>query len=143
MRYEEKSVHANFILKEDFKIKEIQGRVIHFGYPSIHSFIEKMNYYTSIDAEAIIKQGYGGFTNKKYGKVTIMGMVWRSAKEFVHQYIFRKWFKSGRHGFVLSVYMALYMFVEQSKVWNKQYYQKNKKEIDQYFKQYGKKSYKI
>lgn len=81
--------------------------VHHFNYVNIAHFIEKMNRYTTIEAEAALKKG------RQPGRLRALN---RALRKFIHVYFQRKGFREGWRGFYLALLMAFYRLLVQAKL---------------------------
>ena len=81
--------------------------VVHFNYVDSQQFIEKLNRYTSIEAEQVFKRGE---------RITAAGALLRAAKEFAGRYIKGRGFQDGWRGFYLSLFMAFYRIAVAAKL---------------------------
>jgi glycosyltransferase involved in cell wall biosynthesis len=80
-------------------IQEEQYAFIHFNYLDVEQFIEKMNRYTTIEAE----NAYDA--HSKFSKSRVCRHMLR---EFKNRYIKNKGYKDGFQGFMLAVLMCTY-----------------------------------
>ncbi|MDO8515446.1 MAG: glycosyltransferase family 2 protein [bacterium] len=109
-----KSLHEDMVV--DGEIKILKNDLLHYHYTSVEQFIDRMNRYTTDDAE---------FINKP--------VVWTDAikyplDEFLKRFFYWEGYKDGLHGLVLSLLMALNRLVVFAKLWEKQkFYDHNQK----------------
>jgi len=82
--------------------------IIHYNYDSIESFISRMNKYTTLEISKMVERG------KKF---SIAYLIFRPIGEFLKKYFLKQGYKEGMHGFIFSIYLAIYEFVEISKLW--------------------------
>jgi len=97
------------------EVWEVEGRVgklshpiLHYSHPDLEEFLEKLNRYTTADAEAMFREG------KRTAGWTIF--VYPFAKFFVN-YIWKLGFMDGVHGLVFAFLMAFYSFAKRAKLW--------------------------
>ncbi|MEG8946008.1 glycosyltransferase family 2 protein [Rosettibacter firmus] len=102
----ENPVHEKLIVKGESGY--LQHPLIHYTYPDITHYLNKLNNYTSLAAEEIIKN------NKK---VTLIDILLRPAFIFIKMYILKLGFLDGLHGLILSLYSSFYVFTKYCKVW--------------------------
>ncbi len=81
----------------------------HDSYQSIAQYLDRMNRYTSIAADAPEAKRFRWFK-----------LVVSPIAGFLKIYVMRRGFLDGLHGFVLSVYAATYGFSKYAKLWEKQ-----------------------
>lgn len=82
--------------------------IMHHHYDSIEQFVERMNRYTSVHAEARNREGY---------KFKWQDLIEKPSKEFLSRYFFGEGYKDGVHGLALSALQALSELVLYLKVW--------------------------
>src|SRR5205823_14907316 len=87
---EERTVHENIQLQGDGNIGRLNGPIIHHAYPTLSSYIEHMNRYSSLGAEMAVQSGSRGFS--------LFNIVVRPVATFLYNYIFRLGFLDGREG---------------------------------------------
>jgi hypothetical protein len=87
------------------------GDLIHRAYPTLSAYIEHMNRYSSLGADAAIEQRQRGFS--------IINIVLRPLATFVYDYIFRLGFLDGREGLLLHLYHSVYVSWKYAKAWEK------------------------
>lgn len=73
--------------------------IVHFNYLDATHFLEKLNRYTTIEAEQARTRGE---------RATPRGTLVRAAKEFLRRYLRQKGYRDGWRGFYLSALMAFY-----------------------------------
>ncbi|PIS47590.1 MAG: glycosyltransferase family 2 protein [Elusimicrobia bacterium CG08_land_8_20_14_0_20_51_18] len=104
--YMKKSVDARVMSLEFSE----DNSMVHFNYLDSSHFVEKLNKYTSIEAQHLFDKG----TRFSYYR------LFRSAfSEFYHRFLRRKGYKDGVRGFSLSFMMSFYRVLIQIKLWEK------------------------
>jgi (heptosyl)LPS beta-1,4-glucosyltransferase len=88
-----------------------ENALVHYNYTSVTQFIDKLNTYTTFQADSLIQ---GGYTFHWQDVLT------SAMNEFLSRYFAQEGFKEGLHGLALSLLMAFYMLVVYLKVWDKQ-----------------------
>ncbi|MDP2302163.1 MAG: glycosyltransferase family 2 protein [Ignavibacteria bacterium] len=108
----EKSVFSTNDVHERLNVNgavgELKTDINHYTDPSIEHYYDKFNRYTSLAAKDAFK---------KKSKVSLADLLLRPIFIFVKMYIIRKGFLDGRHGFILSVFSANYVFTKYAKIW--------------------------
>lgn len=92
-----------------------ENALVHYNYTTITQFIEKMNRYTTFQAQTLIDEQYT--------------FVWRDLiikpnNEFLSRFFAQEGFKEGLHGLVLSCLMSFYILVVYLKVWEQEGFKK-------------------
>lgn len=110
-RFTERPVHETIAVEG--KIEILHFDLIHHAYPTIESYIEHMDRYSTLGAEIIIAKGqtsrsWFGF----YYNVLLV-----PAFTFLWNYVFRFGFLDGREGFLLHRYHSTYTSWKYAKAW--------------------------
>ncbi len=85
------------------------GDLIHHAYPTLSSYIEHMNRYSSLGAEMAYAKGKRGFS--------FVNIVLRPLVTFIYNYFFRLGFLDGREGLLLHLYHSVYVSWKYAKLW--------------------------
>jgi len=108
-RFEERAVH------EAIKVQGTIGRTVnaveHYAFPDLASYMSSINKYSSLAVTEMSQQGISIF---KAGWINIL---LRPLFTFVFKYIFRLGFLDGKHGLVLNIFHAYYVFAKYAKAW--------------------------
>ncbi len=100
----EKSVHES--LKHRGGVGTLSGNLKHFTYTGITDYLARMNKYSSLAAEEVLKAG------KHPG---ISALVFKPVFTFFKMYVVKRGFLEGAHGFQLSVLYSAYTFAKYAK----------------------------
>jgi (heptosyl)LPS beta-1,4-glucosyltransferase len=79
----------------------------HFSYASLSSFAQKIDRYTTVEANQALERGE---------KSSIVRALWDAVTEFLSQYIKHQGFRAGWRGFYYSAYMAHYYIAKWGKL---------------------------
>jgi len=88
-----------------------ENALVHYNFQSIAQFIERLNRYTDIQSEELLKQNY---------KFKPEDVIFKSSGEFLSRFFKGEGYKDGLHGLVLSLLQAFSEFVVYLKVWEGQ-----------------------
>jgi glycosyltransferase involved in cell wall biosynthesis len=105
--YELRAVHEDMKMQEP--LGHLQGDLIHHAYPTLESFIEHANRYSSLGAQMVVEQGPAGFS--------FINIVLRPTVRFLYNYIFRLGFLDGREGLLVQMTHASYVSWKYAKAW--------------------------
>ncbi len=97
-------------VKVDEPIKSLKNELIHYTYRDIHHYINKINSYTTLDAENKFRKGK---------KRSILYILIRPQWEFFNKFILKRGILLGKAGLFLSVLSSYYQFLKQIKLWEK------------------------
>jgi len=106
--FEERAVHES--IKFNGPSKTLRGNLLHYAYPTLESYFEHMNRYSSLGAAEAAKR------SRKAGLVT--DLVFRPLLTFIYNYVFRLGFLDGREGLLLNLYHAVYVSSKYAKLWS-------------------------
>ncbi len=104
------NIHSSFIERDDaryYEIKNPEEGFIHFNYLDVEQFMEKLNRYTTIEAENLFED------NEDIKFRTIINQIFN---EFRKRYLKLNGRKEGFRGFGLSFLMATYRVVTYMKL---------------------------
>jgi glycosyltransferase involved in cell wall biosynthesis len=106
-QFEHRAVH------EDIKVlgptSKLRSPLLHHAYPTLSSYIEHMNRYSSLGAEMAAHKGKRGFS--------FINIVLRPAFTFLYNYVFRFGLLDGREGLLLHLYHSVYVSWKYAKLW--------------------------
>jgi len=109
--------------------------IIHYNYSSISQYLKRLDRYTDIESDELIKEGY---------KFNWQDLISKPVGEFLSRFFAREGYKDGLHGLVLAVLQAISFFIAYAKIWEKEGFQEEeiqveelKKEIQQKGKETG------
>lgn len=101
----ERLVHEGFIV--DGEVSNLKNSIIHFSYTNLKDGFDKINIYSSLEAE----EKY----NRK--KVTTFRIIFFPVLAFLQHYFIRKGIKDGKHGLMVSLMHAMTKLQVQMKIW--------------------------
>ncbi len=84
----------------------LRGNLIHFTYTGIFDYLTRMDRYSTLAAQEVVKAG------KRSG---VTAVTVRPLYTFVKMYLLKKGFLEGYHGFLLSVLYGVYTFAKYAK----------------------------
>lgn len=85
--------------------------IIHHHYQTIEQFLDRMNRYTSVQADMKIKEGY---------RFIWRDMVQKPSSEFLSRYFAGEGYKDGLHGLTLALLQAFSEIILYIKIWQKE-----------------------
>ena len=109
-RYVGRSVHET--LQVDGEIDILTEVIKHFPFNSIRQFIDRQNFYTSVEARLMYEDKGKSFKKKVKYNLTI-----RPLKLFWKIYIKKRGFRDGMHGLLFSVLNSWIHFLRWAKYW--------------------------
>ncbi len=110
-RFTDRPVHETIAF--DGRLETLHSDLIHHAYPTIESYIEHMDRYSTLGAQTIVDKGK---TSKSwlafYYNVLILPTL-----TFLRNYFLRLGFLDGREGFLLHLYHSTYNSWMYAKAW--------------------------
>ena len=108
-RFEERAVHE--AVKVDGKAGTTQHAILHYAYPDLASYLASINKYSSLAVDVMAEQGIPA------RKTTWINIVIRPVLTFIFKYVVRLGFLDGKHGLMLNLFHAYYVFAKYAKAW--------------------------
>lgn len=105
-RWVEREVHAHVKVSGD--VETLNHHILHYGMPTISKQLRNLDRYTRYEADELHKHG----VSFNWTRVTL-----RPWLVFLRRYAWDRGFLEGWRGFVLCVYLAIYDFLTQAKLW--------------------------
>ena len=105
--FDDRLVHEDVKLKGD--TLSLQNHLLHHAYPTLESYLEHMNRYSSLGSEMAISKQPRGFS--------LTDIVVRPRLTFFYNYFLRLGFLDGREGLLLHLYHAQYVSWKYAKAW--------------------------
>lgn len=103
----------NRLVHEDVRLPgrtaKLKHHLLHHAYPTLASYLEHMNRYSSLGAEMAVAQHAAGFS--------FVDIVIRPQLTFFYNYFLRGGFLDGREGLLLHLYHAEYVSWKYAKAW--------------------------
>lgn len=108
-QFELRDVHED--MKMPGELGHLNGDLIHHAYPTLESFIEHANRYSSLGADMVVRERKAGFS--------VINIVLRPMFRFLWSYFFRGGFLDGREGLLVLMNHAAYVSWKYAKAWEK------------------------
>ncbi|MGP8252265.1 MAG: glycosyltransferase family 2 protein [Terracidiphilus sp.] len=109
--FEERPVHET--MRSDGPVGELKGHLIHHCYATIEDYVEHMNRYSTIGAEALVASGRA----RRGWAWLAWNAVLNPAATFVYNYVFRLGFMDGRAGLLQHLNHSVYIHWKYAKAW--------------------------
>ena len=105
--FELRDVHED--MKMQAPVGHLRGDLIHHAYPTLESFIDHANHYSSLGAGMVVRERKVGFS--------FINIVLRPMVRFLWSYFFRGGFLDGREGLLVLMTHAAYVSWKYAKAW--------------------------
>jgi len=89
--------HVHERLQINGSIGKSEFPIIHFPYPDLETYLEKFNFYTTFEANFLIKNPPGSFAWFKY-------LIFKPVTRFIKRYFLSRGFLDGFPGFVAAFF---------------------------------------
>lgn len=99
-------VHETWQVKS--KPKTLSSPLLHSPTPNVAQFLEKLNYYTTLNAKHLHKEGL---------EASWWQIILYPTGKFLHNYLLKLGFLDGTHGFLQAIFMSLHSFLTRGKLW--------------------------
>jgi glycosyltransferase involved in cell wall biosynthesis len=119
-RYQEREVHAHIDIPPE-KTDRFKHHIIHDDFNDIESYLNKFARYMRYECDEYWKKG------RRY---RLWNVTLRPLYFFLWSYLFKKGYKDGIRGLLLSVNRAYYNFMICMKLWEREYYEKRRVSSD-------------
>jgi hypothetical protein len=112
-QFEDRPVHET--IAHTGPTATLQGDLIHHAYPTLATYIEHMDRYSTLGAEILITKG-----RTSASPLAFLANIWLIPQlTFQWNYIVRLGFLDGREGLLLHLYHAVYTSWKYAKAWEK------------------------
>jgi glycosyltransferase involved in cell wall biosynthesis len=108
-RVENRPVHED--VEIEGKVESLRNGLHHDGYPTIGSYIENMDWYSTLKAQWLLDKGHRGFS---FSYIVLAPIC-----QFLYNYFLRGGFLDGKQGFLVHFYQSVYVSLSFVKVWEK------------------------
>jgi glycosyltransferase involved in cell wall biosynthesis len=108
-QFEDRLVHED--LRLNGPTANLRGHLLHRAYPTLESYLDHMNRYSSLGAQIVAAQRPRGFS--------FVDIVIRPRLTFFYNYFLRGGFLDGREGLLLHLYHAQYVSWKYAKAWER------------------------
>ena len=111
-KYIGRSVHVNATLRLNGKEGIIDADMEHYPFSSIAQFVQRQNYYTSVEARVMYEE-----MGRVDEKLLRYQMIRRPFRLFWKLYVKKKGYKDGRYGLIFAILNAWKHFLLWAKYW--------------------------
>jgi glycosyltransferase involved in cell wall biosynthesis len=112
IRFSERAVHET--IPYTGPIGRLHSDLIHHAYPTLETYIEHMNRYSTLGAQLLVTQGR--LSRDPLAFCTNVFLI--PVLTFLWNYVFRLGFLDGREGLLLHLYHSAYVSWKYAKAWS-------------------------
>ena len=109
--FEDRPVHETIAF--DGAEQTLDYDLIHHAYPTLESYLEHMNRYSTLGAELLVSKG----RVSRSWPIFVTRVLYLPYFNFAWNYVFRLGFLDGREGLLLHGYQAVYTSWKYAKAW--------------------------
>jgi glycosyltransferase involved in cell wall biosynthesis len=91
------------------RVEKLKNGLYHDGYPTIASYVQNIDWYSTLKAQHLVDKGYRGFS--------LQYIVIAPVCQFLYNYLLRGGFLDGKQGFIVHLYQSIYITLSFAKVW--------------------------
>jgi glycosyltransferase involved in cell wall biosynthesis len=106
--FEERLVHEDVRLEG--ATANLKGHLLHHAYPSLESYIDHMNRYSSLGAQMVKGDAHRA-------RISFLDVLVRPQLTFFYNYLLRLGFLDGREGLLLHLNHCVYVHWKYAKAW--------------------------
>jgi glycosyltransferase involved in cell wall biosynthesis len=109
--FQETPVHETAVFAG--KVETLHGDLLHDAYPTLASYLDHMERYSTLGASIAIQRGRTGRNLLSF----LNGVLLNPVATFFYNYILRAGFLDGREGLLLHLYHSAYVSWKYAKAW--------------------------
>lgn len=110
-RFAARAVHES--VHVDGTVGDTRHAILHYAYPDLASYLASINRYSTLAVDVMAERGIPAV------KASLPNILLRPAFTFLHKYVFRLGFLDGKHGLILNLFHAVYVFSKYAKAWER------------------------
>ncbi len=96
-------------------VHTIDGDLLHHAYPTLGSYLDHMQRYSTLGADIAVARGRTG-----HGLLSFVnGVLLNPLATFIYNYVLRAGFLDGREGLLLHLYHSAYVSWKYAKAWER------------------------
>ncbi|HEV2339397.1 MAG TPA: glycosyltransferase family 2 protein [Patescibacteria group bacterium] len=88
--------------------ENLENPLLHFPHPDIKSFLEEINFYTTLRANEL-------YVRRK--KIHLFSILSFPAGKFLVTYVLKRGYRDGTAGFLVAMMMSFHSFLVRAKLW--------------------------
>lgn len=112
-RFSDRAVHETLACAGSTGV--LRNPLLHHAYPTLTSYVEHMNRYSSLGAEMLAAQGRSSRSLPAF----LWNVVAAPMANFIYNYGFRLGFLDGREGLLMHMYHCVYTSWKYAKAWRR------------------------
>ena len=119
--FQETPVHETAVFTADGgrdrgrNVSTLDGDLLHHAYPTLASYLDHMQRYSTLGAEIAVARGRTGSAVFSF----VNGVLLNPLATFLYNYVVRAGFLDGREGLLLHLYHSAYVSWKYAKAWER------------------------
>jgi glycosyltransferase involved in cell wall biosynthesis len=118
-------IHLKVITKGT--IGYLKHPILHDGYVSYKAFMDKFNYYSSIEAEADFV--------REHRRFSLLRALFKPVERFFGRFVRHRGYRDGIHGLFMAAVIAINYFLRELKIYEHQYRKKHRDEWERIYRE--------
>jgi glycosyltransferase involved in cell wall biosynthesis len=114
-------IHEKFVTRG--RTGRMQNPILHDGYGTFRTFLDKFNQYSSIEAERAFREG-------RRAKFSLFRALFKPVERFYGRFIGHRGYRDGMHGFYMAAVIAFNYFLQEFKLYERFYEHEKKTDWD-------------
>ncbi len=110
-------------------VKDLKHTILHDGYTSFRVFMDKFNYYSSIEAES----DYRGL----HKQFSLLRALFKPVERFFGRFIRHRGYRDGVHGFYMAAVIAINYFLRDMKMYEHRFMEHRKDSWEEGYRKYA------
>ena len=107
IQWQVQEVHETLNINSSHSVSTLEGKVLHYSYPTIEKHLQKIETYTSLFAQRAFKSGIKSNLIKAYGSAIFT---------FLSSYLLKFGFLDGYYGYIIAKNNAWYAYLKYKKL---------------------------
>jgi glycosyltransferase involved in cell wall biosynthesis len=105
-RWFDREVHSN--IRVAGETGTLKHHILHYGMPNLSKQLRNLDRYTRYEADELRKTGQ---------RFRLSGLLLRPVLTFFYRYVWLQGYRDGMRGFIVCVYLSIYVFLTRAKLW--------------------------
>jgi len=118
-------IHEKFVTRG--RTGYLQNPILHDGYGTFKTFLDKFNSYSSIEAERTVREG-------SRTKFSLLKALFKPLERFYGRYVRHRGYRDGLHGFYMAAVIAFNYFLQEFKFYERLYERRNRDNWDSVYR---------
>jgi hypothetical protein len=114
-------IHEKFVTRGERGY--LKNPILHDGYGDFKTFLDKYNHYSTLEADRTVREG-------NRSRFSLAKALIKPMERFFGRFIKHRGYRDGLHGFYMAAVIAFNYFLQEFKLYERLYEQRNKQNWD-------------